>query len=59
MKFMPKGNSEEDNIGTAKNWNADLLGLGTHGRTGIKHLFIGRVAEKVLRHSAIPVMVVL
>lgn len=58
MKFMPEGNPEEDIIETAKNWNADLLVIGTHGRTGLKHLLMGSVAERVLRHSAIPVMIV-
>ena len=58
MKFMPEGNPEEDILKTAENWNADLLVMGTHGRTGLKHLFMGSVAERVLRHSVIPVMVV-
>lgn len=58
MKFMPEGNPDKDILKTAKNWNADLLVLGTHGRTGLKHLLMGSVAERVLRHSDIPVMVV-
>ena len=58
MKFMPEGNPQEDILETAKDWNADLLVLGTHGRTGLKHLLMGSVAERVLRHSDIPVMVV-
>jgi len=32
--------------------------MGTHGRTGLGHLFVGSVAEKVIRHSEIPVIVV-
>lgn len=58
MKFMPEGNPEEDIIKTAKNWKADLLILGTHGRTGLKHLLMGSTAERVMRHSDIPVMMV-
>ena len=58
MKFMPEGKPEEDILKTAENWKADLLVLGTHGRTGLKHLFMGSVAERILRHSVIPVMVV-
>ena len=57
MKFMPEGNPQEDILETAKDWNADLLVLGTHGRTGLKHLLMGSVAERVLCHSDIPVMV--
>lgn len=58
MKFMPEGNPEEDILKMAENWKADLLVLGTHGRTGLKHLLMGSVAERVVRHSNIPVMVV-
>ncbi len=36
----------------------DLVVMGTHGRTGLKHLFQGSVAEKVIRHSPIPVLTV-
>ena len=35
---------------------SDLLVLGTHGRTGLGKLFLGSVAETILRHSPIPVM---
>lgn len=58
MKFMPEGKPEEDILKTAENWKADLLVLGTHGRTGLKHLLVGSIAEHVIRHSVIPVMVV-
>jgi nucleotide-binding universal stress UspA family protein len=36
----------------------DLAVLGTHGRTGIRHVLIGSVAEKVVRHAPCPVLVV-
>jgi nucleotide-binding universal stress UspA family protein len=36
----------------------DLIVMGTHGRTGVKRLLIGSVAEKVVRHSPISVLVV-
>jgi len=35
---------------------ADLIVMATHGRTGVDHLVIGSVAEKVVRHSPIPVL---
>jgi len=36
----------------------DLIAMGTHGRSGIAHLAIGSVAEKVVRHAACPVLTV-
>jgi len=35
----------------------DLLVLGTHGYTGVKHVFLGSVAERVIRHASVPVLV--
>lgn len=43
---------------TARSKKADLIIMGTHGRRGLSHLFMGSVAEYVVRHSKIPVMVV-
>ena len=36
----------------------DLVIMGTHGRTGVAHLVMGSVAEKVVRHCPCPVMTV-
>lgn len=58
MKFMPEGHPTEDILETAKTWNADLIVIGTHGRTGLKHLLMGSVAEHIVRHSIIPILVV-
>jgi nucleotide-binding universal stress UspA family protein len=35
---------------------ADLIVMGTQGRTGLEHLVIGSVAEKVVRHAPVPVL---
>ncbi|MGZ3496331.1 MAG: universal stress protein [Vulcanimicrobiaceae bacterium] len=37
---------------------ADLIIMGSHGRTGVKRLFIGSVAEGVIRIAPVPVLVV-
>ena len=39
-------------------WKADLVVLGTHGRRGVRRLFIGSDAEQVLRTSTVPVLLV-
>ena len=40
---------------TAEEIPADLIVLGTHGRTGLAHVLMGSVAERVVRKSACPV----
>ncbi len=44
--------------GIASRYDADLLVLGTHGRTGFEKMFLGSVAERVFRLSALPVLTV-
>jgi len=38
--------------------NADLIVMGTHGRTGLAHLLMGSVAEHVVRAAGCPVLTV-
>lgn len=45
-------------IRTAKEKNADLIVIGTHGRTGIDHMLFGSTAEKVVRKAGCPVLTV-
>jgi nucleotide-binding universal stress UspA family protein len=42
----------------AKKLKADLIVMSTHGRTGLSHLFLGSVEEKIVRTSACPVLTV-
>jgi len=42
----------------AEEWQADLVVIGTHGRRGVRRLFLGSDAEQVLRTSAVPVLLV-
>jgi nucleotide-binding universal stress UspA family protein len=44
-------------INTAKDRGADLIVMGTHGRTGLTHALMGSVAEKVVRLAPCPVLV--
>jgi len=52
-----------DNVGElivrqAKEWNADIIVMGTHGRGGLSRLILGSNAEHVLRHTQVPVLFV-
>ncbi|MFN0055719.1 MAG: universal stress protein [Planctomycetales bacterium] len=42
----------------AQRHECDLIVIGTHGRTGLKHLLLGSVAEHVMRHARCPVLTV-
>ena len=42
----------------AKEWKSDIIVLGTHANTGIKHLLLGSNAEEIARSSRIPVLIV-
>ena len=42
----------------AENIGADLIVMGTHGRTGLSHAFMGSVAERTLRAAPCPVLTV-
>jgi nucleotide-binding universal stress UspA family protein len=45
-------------IHTAKGENADLIVMGTHGRTGIVHVLMGSVAERVVQKAHCPVLTI-
>ena len=45
-------------IDEAKRGGYHLVALGTHGRTGLQHLLLGSVAEKVVRLAKVPVLTV-
>lgn len=45
-------------VRVAKQGDYDLIVMGTHGRTGIKHLLLGSVAERVVRTAPCPVLTV-
>ena len=42
----------------AAQWSADLIVIGTHGRSGFSHLLFGSVAEGVVRGASVPVLLV-
>ncbi len=44
-------------IEEAARWQAELIVMGTHGRTGIDHFLNGSVAERVVRRARLPVLI--
>ncbi len=57
-KMVVRGVPFVEIIQTAKERNADLIVIGTHGRTGIDHMLFGSTAEKVVRKASCPVLTV-
>ena len=45
-------------VDVSKEIKADIIAMSTHARRGVAHLFLGSVAEKVVRHSDIPIMLI-
>lgn len=52
------GNPAEEIKRFAEQEHVDLVVMATHGRTGLRHVFMGSVAEKVVRLSSVPVLTV-
>jgi len=48
----------EQIVSAAEAWNADLIVMGSHGRTGLRRLFMGSVARNVVHHSNRSVLIV-
>jgi nucleotide-binding universal stress UspA family protein len=52
------GTAAEDIVRIASEQNANLIVIGTHGRTGLKRVLMGSVAEAVMRRATCPVLTV-
>jgi len=52
------GEPSREIVRYAREEKIDLVLMATHGRTGLSHVLMGSVAEKVIRHSPIPVLTV-
>jgi len=53
-----EGNPADEIVDFAEKNEIDLIVMGTLGKTGIKRFLLGSVAENVVRHSKVPVLVV-
>lgn len=57
-QFSTEGIAVDEILTFADAQKVDLIVLGTHGRSGLARLFLGSVAEGVLRRAKVPVLVV-
>jgi len=55
---MLEGSAHQEIVREARETNADLIVIGTHGRRGLAHLVLGSIAEQVVRHAGCPVLTV-
>ncbi len=53
-----RGHTVSEIVGFAERGAYDLIVMGTHGRTGVQHLLMGSVAERVVRTAACAVLTV-
>jgi nucleotide-binding universal stress UspA family protein len=57
-RLVRRGHARDVTLAVAAAIKADLILMGTHGRRGVEHLFIGSVAEYVVRNARVPVTTV-
>jgi nucleotide-binding universal stress UspA family protein len=52
------GKPDVEIVNRAKTTGANLIVMGTHGRSGLAHALLGSVAEHVVRHAPCPILIV-
>ena len=57
-EVLAKGVVAEEVLRVARRLRCTLIVLATHGRTGLKHVLMGSVAENVVRRAPCPVLIV-
>lgn len=57
-QLLRKGHPREVILDVAREVRADVIVMGTHGRRGFSHQFIGSVAEHIVRRAPVPVWTV-
>jgi len=56
--FCRMGDTAQMIVNVAKEESVDMIVMGTHGHTGVKHLVMGSVARSVLKMAHLPVLIV-
>ena len=58
LEFVVVGRPAAEIVKAAKEWPADVIVIGSHGRHGLERALLGSVAEGVMRHAPCSVLVV-
>lgn len=58
VTYTKIGTPAQEILYLAEDWNADLIVMGTHGRTGFDHFVSGSVAESVTRKAKCPLLII-
>ena len=56
--LLREGDAAEQIVRASRSTKSDLIVMGTHGRRGLQKLFVGSVAERVVRTASCPVVTV-
>lgn len=57
-RSLVRGHPAEEILKTAKKEDIELIVVGNLGKTGLEHLLMGSVSEKVVKHAPCPVLVI-
>ncbi len=58
LEFVVEGKPVDEIVRAARQWAADIIVIGSHGRGGARRALLGSVAEGVMRHAPCPVLVI-
>ena len=58
LEFIRVGKPAAEILSSAKEWSADLIVIGSHGRSAVQRVMLGSVAESVMRQARCPVLIV-
>jgi nucleotide-binding universal stress UspA family protein len=58
VRVVRIGSTYDAIVAYAQESNIDLIVIGTHGRTGLRHMLLGSVAERVVQHAKCAVLTV-
>ncbi len=58
LEFVVEGRPVNEIVRAARQWTADIIVIGSHGRGGARRALLGSVAEGVMRHAPCAVLVI-